>query len=67
MQRTPPGSPSSSPTPRSSKVKGIGKGANNRNQDPPPHDETIRESEEEDEPGDTLFDSKYSKYTLDEI
>ena len=45
MQRTPPGSPSTSPTPGSSKGKGIGKGASNRNQDPPPHHETILESE----------------------
>ena len=58
MQRTPPGSPSTSPTPGSSKGKGIGKGASNRNQDHPPHNETIRESEEEEEPGDALFDNK---------
>ena len=67
MQRTPPGSTSSSPTPGSSKGKGVGKGASNRNQDPPPHNETIGKSEEESEPGDTLFDNKYAKYSLEEI
>ena len=47
MERPPPGSPSSSLTPGSSKGKGIGKGASNRtNQDqnntnPLPHEETI--------------------------
>ena len=67
MQRTPPVSPSTSPTPGSSKGKGIGKGASIRNQDPPPHNETIRESEEEDEPGYALFFNKYAKYLMEEI
>ena len=73
MQRRPPGSPSSSPTPGSSKGKVIGKGANNRtNQDqnttvPPPHEETIRESDTASEPGDALIDNKYAKYPLEEI
>ena len=65
MQRTPTDSPSTSPTPGSSKGKGIGKGASNRNQDPPPHDETIRDSEEEGELGDVLCDNKYAKYSLE--
>ena len=70
MQRTPPGSPSSSPTPGSSKGKGIGKGASNHNQqdqNPPPHEETIRESDTDSERGDALFDNKYAKYSLEEI
>ena len=67
MQRTLPGNPSSSPTPGSSKGKGVGKGASNCYQDPPPYDETICESEEEYEPGDALFDNKYAKYSLEEI
>ena len=67
MQRTPPGSPSTSPIPGSSKGKGTGKGASNRNQDPLPKEETIRDSEGEGEPGDTLFDNKYAKYSLEEI
>ena len=49
MQRTPPGSPSTSPIPGSSKGKGTEKGASNRNQDPPPHDETVCDSEDEGE------------------
>ena len=44
MQRTPPESPSTSPIPGWSKGKGTGKGASNRNQDPPPHDETVCDS-----------------------
>ena len=67
MQSTPTGSPSNSPTPGTSKGKGIGKGASNRNQDPPPHNETIRDSEEEDDPGDALPDNKYAKDSLEEI
>ena len=67
MQRTPPGRLSTSPTPGSLKGKGIGKGASNQIQDPPPHEETIRDSEEEGEPGDALFDNKYAKYSLEEI
>ena len=60
MQRTPPGSPSTSPIPGSSKGKGTGKGASYPNQDPPPHDETVRDSEDEGEPGDAMFDNKNS-------
>ena len=68
MQCTPPVSPSASPTPGSSD-----KGASNRtNQDqnttyPPPHEETIRESDTDSEPGEALFDNKYAKYSLEEI
>ena len=67
MQRKPPGSPPDSPIPGSSKGKGTGKGASNRTQNPPPHDETIRESEDKGEPGDVLFDNKYAKYSLEDI
>ena len=67
MQRTPPGSPSSSPTPGSSKGKGIGKGASNRDQDPRLMTKLFRESEDEYEPGDALFDNRYAKYSLEEI
>ena len=38
----------------------------NRYQDPLPHDKTILESEEEDEPGDALFDNEYAKHYLEE-
>ena len=64
---SPPGSPPDSPIPGSSKGKTIGKGVSNRTQNPPPHDETIRESEDEGEPGDVLFDNKYTKYSLEDI
>ena len=67
MQRTPHRSPSTSPIPGSSKGKGTGKRASNRDQDPPPHDETVCDSEDEGEPGDALFDNKYAKYSLEEI
>ena len=67
MQRSPPRSPSTSPIPGSSKGKGTGKGASNRTQDPPPQDETVRDSEDEGEQGDVLFDNKYAKYFLEEI
>ena len=67
MQRTPPRSPPASPIPGSFKGKGTGKGASNRTQNCTPHDKTIRDSEDEGEPGDVLYDNKYAKYSLEDI
>ena len=67
MQRTPPSTPSGSPIPCSSKGKGTGKGASNRTKNPQPHDETISYSDDEEEPGDVLFDNKYAKSSLEDI
>ena len=67
MQCTPPGTPSGSPIPGSSKGKGTGKGASNRTQNPQPHDENICYSDDEEEPGDVLFDNKYAKSSLEDL
>ena len=67
MQWAPPGSPSDSPIPGSSKGKGTVKGASNRTQNPQPHDETIRDSEDEGDLGDVFIDNKYAKYSLEDI
>ena len=66
MQRTPPGTPSGSPIPGSFKGKGTGKGASNRTQNPRPHEETILYSDNEEEPGDILFDNKYARSSLED-
>ena len=67
MQRTPPGTPSDSPIPGSSKGKRTGKGVSNRTQNPQPHNETKHDSEDEGEPGDLLFDNKYAKSSREDI
>ena len=67
MQRTPPRTPSGSPIPGSSKGKGTGKGASNRTQNPPTEERTISFSDDEEVPGDVLFDNKYAKSTLEDI
>ena len=67
MQRTPPGTPSGCPIPGSSKGKGTGKGASNRTQNPNPQERTISFSDDEEVPGDVLFDNKYAKSSLEDI
>ena len=67
MQRTLPGTPSGSPVPGSSKGKGTGKGASNRTQNPKPQERTISFSDDEEVPGDVLFDNKYAKSSLEDL
>ena len=67
MQRTPPQTPTGSPIPGSSKGKGTGKGASNRTQNPKPEEKIIDFSDDDQAPGDLLFDNKYAKSTLEDI
>ena len=67
MQRTPPQTPSGSPVPGLSKGKGTRKGASNRTQNPKPEEKIIDFSDNDEVPGDVLFDNKYAKSTLEDI
>ena len=67
MQRTPPQTTNGSPIPGSSKGKGTGKGASNKTQKPSTEEKIIDFSDDDEAPGDVLFDKKYAKSSLEDI